>query len=73
MKEKTDKTKIFSAYARTLELNMMVREYTSIPPLDYGRLIRAVANSLKVSLDEVKSILEKNSKEFAKYLIKHSS
>jgi len=72
MKEKTDKIKIFSAYARALELDMMVREYTSIPPLGHGRSIRAVANSLKISLDEVKSILEKNSIEFAKYLIKHS-
>jgi hypothetical protein len=68
--------KVIDAFSNLVRVDVFAYSNTNLPPLNYGGLINAVANSLKLTPENTKSILhsatEKNPSEFAKYFSRHS-
>lgn len=71
-----EERKVVDAFNNLVRVDVSVYSNTSFPTLDYNRLVRAVARSLKLDIKETKNLLnstiEKNPSEFMRYFIKHS-
>jgi hypothetical protein len=69
--------RVVDAFSNLVRVDAFAYSNTRFPPLNYEGLIKAVANTLKLTPENTKSILhsatEKNPSEFAKYFSKHSS
>jgi len=72
-----DEVKVLEVYANVFYTDSRVSAFSKQPRSDYDLITRAVAESLRLTADQTKSLLmsatEKNSLESLRYLSKHSS
>jgi hypothetical protein len=74
----TDEEKrVTDAFANLVSVDVRAYSNTSLATLGYEGIIKAIAKTIKLSFEETRNLLmssiEKNSSEFTRYFIKHSS